>query len=57
MVHGWIKRYPKVLIKQKRGGIHQSFYGTWLVDFILRQDALAGKFMLGRFLSDKKFSG
>jgi len=37
--------------KQKRG-IHQPFYGTWVADFMLRQDA--GKFMLGKYLSDKK---
>ena len=29
----------------KRGDIHQPFYGTWVVDFMLRQDA--GRFMLG----------
>ena len=38
--------------KEKRGGIHQPFYGTWIMDFMLRQDA--GKFMLGKYLSDKK---
>jgi hypothetical protein len=25
--------------KEKRGGIHQSFYSTWVADFMLRQDA------------------
>jgi hypothetical protein len=25
--------------KKKRGGIHQPFYGTWVADFTLRQDA------------------
>ena len=39
----------------KRGGIHQPHYGTWVADFILRQDA--GRFMLGRYLSDKKSYG
>ena len=38
--------------KEKRGGIHQPFYGTWVADFMLRQDA--GRFMLGKYLSDKK---
>jgi len=40
--------------KKKRGDIHQSFYGTWVADFMLRQDA--GRFMLGQSLSDKKNS-
>ena len=31
--------------KKKRGGIHQPLYGTWVADFMLRQDA--GRFMLG----------
>jgi len=38
--------------KKKRGGTHQPFYGTWVADFMLRQDA--GRFMLGKYLSDKK---
>jgi len=38
--------------KKKRGGIHQPLYGTWIADFMLRQDA--GRFMLGKYLSDKK---
>jgi len=38
--------------KKKRGGIHQPLYGTRVADFMLRQDA--GKFMLGKYLSDKK---
>jgi len=41
--------------KKKRGGIHQPFYGTWVADFMLRQDA--GRFMLGKYLGDKKFHG
>jgi len=40
--------------KKKMGDIHQPFYGTWVADFILRQDA--GRFMLGKYLSDKKIS-
>jgi len=40
--------------KKKRAGIHQPFYGTWVADFILRQDA--GRFMLGKYPSDKKIS-
>jgi len=36
----------------KKGDIHQPFYGTWVADFILRQDA--GRFMLGKYLNDKK---
>jgi len=40
--------------KEKRGGIHQPPYGTcqWVADFMLRQDA--GRFKLGKYLSDKK---
>jgi len=40
--------------KKKRGGIYQPLYGTWVVDYMLRQDT--GRFMLGRYLSDKKTS-
>jgi len=51
MVHGWMR---KTCIKEKKnkGGIHQPFCGTWVADFMLRQDA--GRFMLGKYLSDKK---
>ena len=38
--------------KEKRGGIQQPLYGTWVADIMLRQDA--GRFMLGKYLSDKK---
>ena len=38
--------------KEKRGGICQPLYGTRVADFMLRQDA--GRFMLGKYLSDKK---
>jgi len=31
--------------KEKRGGTHQPFYGTWVADFMLIQDA--GRFMPG----------
>ena len=41
--------------KKKRGDVHQPFYGTWVADFMLRQDA--GSFMMGKYLSDKKFYG
>ena len=41
--------------KKKRGGIYQPFYGTWVADFMLRQDA--GRFMLGKYLSEKKSHG
>jgi len=37
--------------KKKRADIHQSFYGTWVADFMLRQGA--GRFMLRKYLSDK----
>ena len=33
--------------KEKRGDIHHPFYGTWVADFMLRQDA--GRFMLGKY--------
>jgi len=48
--------FKKTCIKdnKKGGGIHQPFYGTWVVDFVLRQDA--GRLMLGKYLSDKKTS-
>jgi len=36
--------------KEKRGDIHQPLYGTWVADFMLRQDA--GRFILGKYLSD-----
>ena len=38
--------------KEKRGGIHQPFYGTWVVDFMLRQDAK--KSTLGKHLRGKR---
>ena len=38
--------------KGKREGTHQPFYGTWVAAFMLKQDA--GRFMLGKYLSDKK---
>jgi len=38
--------------KKKRRDIHQPFYCTCVADFMLRQDA--GRFMLGKYLSDKK---
>jgi len=41
--------------KGKRGGIHQPFSSTWEADFMLRQDAI--KFMLGKYLSEKKIHG
>ena len=43
-----------VIKEEKRGDIHQPLYGTWVADFMLRQDA--GRFMLGKYLSDKKNS-
>jgi len=47
--HGtWIDKEgsKRTCIKEqkKRGGIHQPLYGTWVEDFMLRQDA--GRFML-----------
>jgi len=55
--HGtWMdeESFKKTCIKQKgKGGdIHQPFYGTWVADVMLRQDA--GEFTLGKYLSDKK---
>jgi len=49
--------FKKTRIKEKgkRGGTHQPFYGTWVADFMLRQEA--GRFMLGKYLSDKKSHG
>ena len=55
--HGtWMdeKGFKRTCIKEKGkgGGIYQPVYGTWAADFMLRQDA--GRFMLGKYLSDKK---
>jgi len=51
-----IEGFKKTCIKvrEKRGGTHQSFCGTWVAEFmpVLRQEA--GRFMLGKKLSDKK---
>jgi len=54
MVHGWMRSFKKTYIneKEKRSGIQQPFNGTWVADFMMRQDG--GKFMLGKYLSDKK---
>jgi len=34
------ERFRKTCIKEKgkKGGIRQHFYGTWVEDFMLRQD-------------------
>jgi len=55
--HGtWMdeKLFKKTCIREKKKSrdIHQPFYGTWVADFMLRQ--VAGRFMLGKYLSDKK---
>jgi len=49
--------FKKTCIKEgkKGGGIHQPLYGTWVADFMLRQDA--GRFMLGKYLSVQKSHG
>jgi len=49
--------FKKTCIKEKgkRGGTHKSFYGKWAADFMLRRDA--GRFMLGKYLSEKKSHG
>jgi len=46
--------FKKTCIREKknRGDIHQPFYGTWVADFMLRQEA--GRFMLGKYLRDRK---
>jgi len=41
------KDFKKTCNKEKKNG-------TWVADFILRQDA--GRFMLEKYLSDKKIS-
>ena len=38
--------------KKKRGDIYQPSCGTWVADFMLRQDT--GRFILGKYMSDKK---
>ena len=54
--HTWMDEegFKKTCIREKKksGDIHQPFYGQWVADFMLRQDA--GRFMLGKYLSDKK---
>ena len=55
--HGtWMEEedFKKTCVKEekKRGCIHQPLYGTWVADFMLRQDAR--RFMLRKYLSDKK---
>jgi len=55
MVHGWMRRLSKRLVSRKRKKGEASitlFYGTWVANFMLRQDV--GRFMLGKYLSDKK---
>jgi len=54
--HGtWMDKedFKKTCIKEKkkRGDIHQPLYDSWVTNFKLRQDA--GRFMLGKYLSDK----
>jgi len=46
--------FKKTCVKEekKRGCIHQPLYGTWVADFMLRQDTR--RFMLRKYLSDKK---
>jgi len=46
--------FKKTCIKErgKGGGFHQPFYGTWVAELMLRQDA--GRLMLEENLSDKK---
>jgi len=41
--------FKNTCIKEKkaRGGIHLPCYGTWVADFMLRQDA--ERFMLGKY--------
>jgi len=51
MIHGWMRRVSKRLVSRRRKK-GQPLYSTWAVDFMLRQDA--GRFMLGKYLSDKK---
>ena len=48
---GMMRRVSKRLVsrrRKKRGGIHQPLYGTWVADFMLRQDA--GRIILGKCL-------
>jgi len=48
------KGFKETCIKEKKrkGDIHQPFYGTWVADFMQRQDA--ERFMLGKYLSGKR---
>ena len=56
MIREWMDEegFKKTCIREekKRGDIHQPFYGTWVADFMLRQNA--ERFKLGKYLSDKK---
>jgi len=55
----WMKKqiFKKTCIEEKRQrrGIHQHLYGTWVADFMLRQDV--ERFMLGKYLVTKKSHG
>jgi len=60
MVHGWMRRVSKRLVSKRREKeeaptslcTHQPLYGKWVDDFMRKQEA--GRFMLGKYLSDKK---
>jgi len=47
----WIFHKTCIREKKKRGDLHQLFYGTWVADFMLRQDAR--RIMLGNLLSTR----
>jgi len=46
--------FKQACINEKKNEDH-PVYGTWVADFMLRQEA--GRFMLGKYLSDKKSCG
>ena len=48
------ERSQKTCIKEKdeKGSIQQPFHGTWVLEFMLRQNV--GEFRLGKYLNDNK---
>ena len=52
--NGFGKACARKIRRREDGGIRNPLHGTWMVDFMTRQDA--GKFLLARYLSDKQVS-
>jgi len=52
MVHGWMRRVSKKHVSKKRKKRRDPSDFVWHMLTLLRQSA--GRFMLGKYLSDKK---